>query len=57
MSERDTFLEHMENRSACCEYDEPEPEVEVLDRLHAALEQAWTMLGTTCVGQIQEPSR
>lgn len=53
----DAFEMHMENRSACCEYDEPEPEVEVLDRLHAALEQAWTMLGTTCVGQIQEPSR
>jgi hypothetical protein len=24
LSERDAFLEHMENRSGCCDYDEPE---------------------------------
>lgn len=54
---RDAYLEHMENRSGCCEYDEPEPIEEVEDRLHVALAAAYSQLSVTCVSQIEEPSR
>ena len=54
---RDLWLEHMENRCGCCEYDEPEPIEDVEDRMQSAFEAAYALFGVTTVGQIQEPSR
>jgi hypothetical protein len=54
---RDIWLEHMENRSACCEYDEPEPIEEVEDRMQSALEAAYALFGVTTTNQIEDPRR
>ena len=51
----DAHMQHLENLGGCMDDGYFEDEAEVMDRLDAALEQAWVLLHTTSVAQIRAP--